>query len=89
MARWAALHLWTNALLRCGVDLQDTLRDLALLRWTDPTAGDGWVDTEQLALCSDLRAVYLALCLLAFRDVFGDDPEWDGYIRWFVGRISS
>lgn len=55
----------------------------------DPTAGDAWVDTEQLSLCSDLRAVYLALCLLAFRDVFGDDPEWDGYIRWFVGRISS
>ena len=26
---------------------------------------------------------------LAFRDVFGDDPEWDGYIRWFVSRISS
>ncbi len=63
--------------------------DLALLRWMDPTAGDGWVDPEQLALCSDLRAVYLALCLFAFRDVFGDDPEWDGYIRWFVGRISS
>ena len=44
---------------------------------------------EQLARCSDLRAVYLALCLLAFRDVFGDDPEWDGYIRWFVQQIHS
>ena len=74
-------------MLRCGVDLQDTLCDLALLRWMDPTAGDGWVDTEQLTLCSDLRAVYLALCLYAFRDVFGDDPEWDGHIRWFVQQI--
>jgi Phosphotransferase enzyme family len=76
------------------LDFEDVCRgpvgyDLALLRWMEPTAGDGWVDTEQLTLCSDLRAVYLALCLLAFRDVFGDDPEWDGYIRWFVGRISS
>ena len=76
------------------LDFEDVCRgpvgyDLALLRWMDPTAGDGWADAEQLALCSDLRAVYLALCLLAFRDVFGDDPEWDGYIRWFVGRISS
>jgi hypothetical protein len=25
--------------------------------------------------------------LLAFRDAFGDNPEWDGYIRWFVSRI--
>ena len=33
--------------------------------------------------------MYLALCMLAFRDAFGDDPEWDGYIRWFVSRISS
>lgn len=76
------------------LDFEDVCRgpvgyDLALLRWMDPTAGDGWVDPEELAVCSDLRAVYLALCLPAFRDVFGDDPEWDGYIRSFVGRISS
>jgi len=76
------------------LDFEDVCRgpvgyDLALLRWMDPTAGDGWVDAEELARCSDLRAVYLALCMLAFRDAFGDDPEWDGYIRWFVSRISS
>jgi hypothetical protein len=55
----------------------------------EPDGGDGWAEPEQLALCSDLRAVYLASCMVAFRDVFGDDPEWDGYIRWFVSRISS
>jgi Phosphotransferase enzyme family len=76
------------------IDFEDVCRgpvgyDLALLRWMDPTAGDGWAEPEQLALCSDLRAVYLASCMVAFRDVFGDDPEWDGYIRWFVSRISS
>ena len=76
------------------LDLEDVCRgpvgyDLALLRWMDPTAGDGWAELEELARCSDLRAVYLALCMLAFRDAFGDDPEWDGYIRWFVSRISS
>lgn len=76
------------------IDFEDVCRgpvgyDLALLRWMNPTAGDGWAEPEQLALCSDLRAVYLASCMVAFRDVFGDDPEWDGYIRWFVSRISS
>ena len=74
------------------LDLEDVCRgpvgyDLALLRWMDPTAGDGWAEPEELARCSDLRAVYLALCMLAFRDAFGDDPEWDGYISWFVSRI--
>jgi hypothetical protein len=78
----------------CWLDLEDVCRgpvgyDLALLRWMDPTVGDGWAEPEELARCSDLRAVYLALCMLAFRDAFGDDPEWDGYIRWFVGRIGS
>jgi hypothetical protein len=76
------------------LDFEDVCRgpvgyDLALLRWMEPTVGDGWADPAQLALCSDLRATYLALVMLAFRDAFGDDPEWDGYIRWFVSRISS
>jgi hypothetical protein len=59
------------------------------LRWMDPTAGDGLVDPEQLALASDLRAVHLALCMLSFRDAFGDDPAWDGYIRDFVGQVRA
>ena len=76
------------------LDFEDVCRgpvgyDLALLRWMEPTTGDGWVDPEELARCSDLRAVYLALCMTAFRDAFGDDPEWDGYIRGFVNQISS
>jgi phosphotransferase family enzyme len=76
------------------IDFEDVCRgpvgyDLALLRWMDPTAGDGWAAPEQLALCSDLRAVYLALCLFAFRDVFGDDPQWDGHIRWFLQQVRT
>jgi hypothetical protein len=76
------------------LDLEDVCRgpvgyDLALLRWMDPNAGDGWADPQELTRCSDLRAVYLALCMTAFRDAFGDDPAWDGYIRHFVGLISA
>ncbi|MDT7581479.1 MAG: hypothetical protein QOK35_2743 [Pseudonocardiales bacterium] len=76
------------------LDFEDVCRgplgwDLALLRWMDPTAGDGLVDPEQLVVASELRAVHLAVCLLSFRDAFGDDPAWDGYIRDFVGRIGS
>ena len=74
------------------IDFEDVCRgplgwDLALLRWMDPAAGDGLVDPGQLALASDLRAVHLALCMLSFRDAFGDDPAWDGYIRDFVHQI--
>ena len=74
------------------LDFEDVCRgpvgyDLAVLRWIDPTAGDGWAEPEQLARCSKLRALYLALCMLAFRAAFGDDPAWDGYIRDFAGQI--
>ena len=31
--------------------------------------------------------MHLALCMLSFRDAFGDDPAWDGYIRDFVHQI--
>jgi phosphotransferase family enzyme len=63
------------------IDFEDVCRgpigyDLALMRWMDPAAGDGWVDPEQLALCAELRA-------------FGDDPQWDGHIRWFLQHIGS
>jgi Ser/Thr protein kinase RdoA (MazF antagonist) len=76
------------------IDFEDVCRgpvgwDVALLHWMDPAAAGGLADPEQLALCSDLRAVHLALCLLAFRDTFGDDPAWDGYIRDLVGRIGQ
>ena len=74
------------------IDFEDVCRgpvgwDLALLRWMDPTAGDGLAAPEELARASDLRAVHLALCLLSFREFFGDDPAWDGYIRDFVAVI--
>jgi hypothetical protein len=74
------------------IDFEDVCRgpvgyDLAVLRWLDPTAGDGWADPEELAVCSDLRAMYLALCLFAFRDAFGDDPAWDGYICDFIRHL--
>ena len=76
------------------IDLEDVCRgpigwDLALLRWMDPTAGEGLAEPAQLALASDLRAVHLALCMLSFREFFGDDPAWDGYIRDFVRLIRS
>jgi hypothetical protein len=76
------------------IDFEDVCRgpvgwDLALLRWMDPAAGDGWAGPEELGLASDLRATHLALCMLSFRDAFGDDPAWDGYVRDFVHLIST
>ena len=41
----------------------------------------------QLAPASDLRAAHLALCMLSFRDAFGDDPRWDGYVRDVVSLL--
>lgn len=74
------------------LDFEDVCRgpvgwDLSLLRWIEPTAGDGLADPEALALASDLRVVHLALCMVSFREFFGDDPKWDGYIRDFAGPI--
>lgn len=76
------------------IDFEDVCRgpvgwDLALLRWMEPTAGDGLADPEQLALACDLRAVHLALCMLSFREFFGDDPAWDGYVRDFAGLVRA
>jgi hypothetical protein len=49
----------------------------------------GGARRELTVLASDLRAVHLALCLLSFRDAFGDNPAWDGYVRDFVHLIRA
>ncbi|HTF48042.1 MAG TPA: aminoglycoside phosphotransferase family protein [Pseudonocardia sp.] len=63
--------------------------DLALLHWQDPdaVAKHHSPDPELLARCSELRAVYLALCLVGFREVFGDMPDCDTGIRYFANAL--
>ncbi|HEX2300839.1 MAG TPA: aminoglycoside phosphotransferase family protein [Pseudonocardiaceae bacterium] len=77
------------------IDFEDVSRgpagwDLALLSWIDAeaVAAHHRPDPEVLAQCSDLRALHLALCLIAFRDDFGDLADWDKSIRSFLGMIS-
>ena len=74
------------------IDFEDVCRgpvgwDLAMLRWMDPTAGDGRAAPEELALAADLRATHLALCMTSFLDAFGDDPRWPGFIRDFADLV--
>jgi len=63
--------------------------DLALLHWQDPdaVAKHHSPDPELLSRCSELRAVYLALCLVGFREVFGDMPDWDTGIHYFASTL--
>lgn len=78
------------------IDFEETCRgpvewDLALLHWSDPAAVARHFapDPSRLRDCGDLRALHLALCLIAFRDDLGDGPEWDAGIRGFLGLIRS
>lgn len=78
-------------------DFEDVSRgpvgwDLAMPRWIDDAAvrASGrlaGLDPEQLSLASDLRALHLTLCLVSFRSAFGDEPGWDGHVRWFLDQI--
>lgn len=76
------------------IDFEDVCRgpvewDLAMLPWIDPDAVTEHhrCDAATLARCSQLRALHLALCLIGFRDDFGDLPDWDEHIRGFVARL--
>ncbi|MGH4019382.1 MAG: phosphotransferase family protein [Pseudonocardiaceae bacterium] len=77
------------------IDFEEACRgpvewDLALLSWSDAdaVAAHHRPDPELLTRCSDLRALHLALCLIAFRDDFGDLDGWDQSIRGFLTAIT-
>jgi hypothetical protein len=42
-----------------------------------------------LARCSELRALQVALALIAFYDDFGDLEGWDEGIRSMLGMLAS
>lgn len=46
-------------------------------------------DPEVLARCTELRALQVALCLVAFHDDFGDIVGWDEGIRSMLGTLAS
>lgn len=46
-------------------------------------------DPEVLARCTELRALQVALCLLALYDVFGDLEGWDEAIRSLLGTLAT
>jgi hypothetical protein len=46
-------------------------------------------DPELMARCTELRALQVALVLVAFHDDFGDMGGWDEGIRDMLGTLSS
>jgi hypothetical protein len=46
-------------------------------------------DPEVLARCTELRALQVALCLIAFRGDFGDVKGWDEGIRSMLGMLAE
>jgi Phosphotransferase enzyme family len=46
-------------------------------------------DPELLARCTELRALQVALCLVAFHEDFGDIEGWDEGIRGMLGTLAS
>ena len=65
--------------------------DLALLAWSDPAAvrRHHRPDPRRLAVYGELRALHLALCLIAFREDFRDRPGWDAGTRGFVDLLGG
>lgn len=65
--------------------------DLALLHQQDPdaVAAHHRCDPETMARCSKLRALHVALCLIAYRDTLGDTEGWDAGIRYFLNALDA
>jgi len=52
-------------------------------------ADDLRADPEVLAQCTRLRALQVALVLIAFHDDFGDRPGWNPAIRHLLDMLAS
>lgn len=46
-------------------------------------------DPEVMARCTELRALQVALCLVAFHDDFGDAEGWDEGIRSMLDTLAT
>ncbi len=63
--------------------------DLATIMDPGAVATHHRPDPEVLARCTELRALQVALCLVAFRDDFGDVEGWDEGIRSMLGMLAA
>ena len=62
--------------------------DLATIMDPGAVAAHHRSDPEVLARCTELRALQVALCLIAFRGDFGDVKGWDEGIRSMLGMLA-
>jgi Ser/Thr protein kinase RdoA (MazF antagonist) len=74
------------------IDFEDVCRgpvewDLATMMDPGAVAAHHRPDPEVLARCTELRALQVALCLVAFHDDFGDVEGWDEGIRSMLGML--
>jgi Ser/Thr protein kinase RdoA (MazF antagonist) len=63
--------------------------DLATIMDPGAVAAHHRPDPEVLARCTELRALQVALCLIAFRGDFGDIKGWDEGIRSMLGMLAE
>ena len=76
------------------IDFEEVCRgpvewDLATMMDPEAAAAHHRPDPAMLARCTQLRALQVALCLLALSDVFGDLDGWDESIRSLLGPLTS
>lgn len=76
------------------IDFEDVCRgpvewDLATIMDLDAVAAHHRPDPEVMARCTELRALQVALALIAFHDDFGDIEGWDEGIRSMLGMLAS
>ena len=76
------------------IDFEDVCRgpvewDLATMMDPGAVAAHHRTDPGVLARCTELRALQVALCLIAFHDDFGDLEGWDEGIRSMLGMLVS
>jgi hypothetical protein len=76
------------------IDFEDVCRgpvewDLASMMDTGTASLHQCPDPEVLARCRDLRALQIALCLVAFHADFGDLEGWDDGIRSMLATLAS
>jgi len=62
--------------------------DLASMMDAGVIENDRWADPDVLAQCTRLRALQVALVLIAFHDDFGDRPGWNPAIRHLLDLLA-
>jgi hypothetical protein len=76
------------------IDFEDVCRgpvewDLATMMDPDAVAAHHRPDPERLARCTELRALQVALALIAFYDDFGSLEGWDEGLRGMLGQLRA